>query len=345
MEPLVSICLPTLNSMPFLKERMETIMGQTLIDWELIICDSYSDDGSWEFFQKFGDDNRIRLYQVPREGIYAGWNECLKRTRGKYIYIATADDTCRPELLERMVGVLEERTDIELAVCNFDFIDEDSHIMDPPPMGTPRTFYGKWMEQAHQRDRRLELLVHLCMAISWTTITSVVFRRSLLDRVGYFRTDCSAYGDRFWALKSALHSHTLFVPEKLATWRHHRQQRSAHESLGTARKSLHMTAEIIRENQHLIPEEWKKDSEWHTKLLWGPRQHYLTLYRLDRNIMKTKPLTFLSGCCQAAIHEPAYLMRRLASGFSWHSRELMENEEYLWNLIDEWKVPWPPTSL
>ena len=110
MNPTVSICLPTLNAQRFLEVRMATILAQTLTDWELIVCDSFSDDGTWEYFQQFKDDSRIRLYQVPKEGLYAGWNECLRRCRGEYIYIATADDTMVPECLEKMVGALERAT-------------------------------------------------------------------------------------------------------------------------------------------------------------------------------------------------------------------------------------------
>lgn len=87
---------------------MESIVGQRLMDWELIVCDSYSDDGSWEFLEKFRDDPRVRLHQVPREGPYAGWNECLRRATGEYVYIATADDTCDPTLLERMIEAMEK---------------------------------------------------------------------------------------------------------------------------------------------------------------------------------------------------------------------------------------------
>ena len=106
--PLVSICLPTLNARRFLEPRMDSILAQTLTDWELIVCDSFSDDGTWEYLQQFKDDARVRLYQVPREGMYAGWNECLRRCRGEYVYIATADDTMVPECLERMVAALEK---------------------------------------------------------------------------------------------------------------------------------------------------------------------------------------------------------------------------------------------
>ena len=73
--PVVSICLPTLNARAFLKERIDSILEQTLTGWELIVCDSFSNDGTWEYLQQYNGDPRFRLYQVPREGLYAGWNE------------------------------------------------------------------------------------------------------------------------------------------------------------------------------------------------------------------------------------------------------------------------------
>ena len=131
--PLVSICLPNLNTRAFLPDRMDSIFSQTLREWELIVCDSYSCDGAWEYFQTYKYDPRVQLYQVPREGVYAGWNECLRRARGEYVYIATSDDTAKPELLERMVGVLQKHPDVDLAVCRFEFIDEAGTVMNPPP--------------------------------------------------------------------------------------------------------------------------------------------------------------------------------------------------------------------
>jgi len=59
--PIVSICLPTLNARRYLAPRMESILTQTRTDWELIVCDSYSDDGTWEYLQQFKDDSRVRL--------------------------------------------------------------------------------------------------------------------------------------------------------------------------------------------------------------------------------------------------------------------------------------------
>ena len=364
MAPLVSICLPNLNTRPFIEERMESLLSQTLGDWELVICDSHSADGSWELFQRFESDRRVRLHQVAREGVYAGWNECLRRATGEYVYIATSDDTCKPDLLEKMVGALEQarenpfspessdtpilrysNTPLLLAVCDFDFIDEESRIIDPAPRGVAKTFYGAWLDRAHRRSRELELLVHLCLDISWTTMTAVVFRRSLLEKTGLFRTDCAAFADRFWAIRSACHTDTVYVPGRLATWRWHSAQGSGDTGDRMRRRILRLTAETLDECESMIPGRWKKDSDWRARLLWGSRQHYREGFGLNRRDLKAHPGQFLSDCLRAAVGDPAYLARRLLSGLSWDTEDMLDDHEYTNRLIQRWNVPWPPTPL
>lgn len=377
---------------------MESILGQKLTDWELIVCDSYSDDGSWEYFQRFKDEPRIRLYEVPREGIYAGWNECLRRAKGEYIYIATSDDTCRPELLEKLVGMLErEKTTAssqysagdeqnktpdhntstfiphpsspsphnspslqhsntpsrqpflpaDIAACAFDFIDENGRIINPAPMGRTGEFYGKWLNKQHRRSGLLEFLVHLWLGISWTTMTAVVFRRSLLGKTGLFRTDVGVGADMYWAAKSALHSDTLWIPDRLATWRWHAGQRSvgggSHyrvaEGVRVNRRRVKLMAETIDACIDLIPSCWKKDAAWRDKLLWGANQYYRSSFCLDRNSVRSHPAAFMTGLGLALIYEPRFLIQRFASRLSWQSAECTDWSRRLHVLIKEWEVP------
>ena len=69
MSPTVSICVPNLNTRPFLRERFHTILDQTFQDWELLVYDSYSDDGAWEYICEIAArEPRMRAWQGPREG-------------------------------------------------------------------------------------------------------------------------------------------------------------------------------------------------------------------------------------------------------------------------------------
>src|SRR5215468_4316023 len=88
------------NMLPFLKERFDSIFNQTFQDWELFVYDSHSDDGAWAFIQDLEKTcDRMRIAQGPREGPYPAWNECLRRTSGEYVYIATSDDSMAPDFL------------------------------------------------------------------------------------------------------------------------------------------------------------------------------------------------------------------------------------------------------
>ena len=223
MIPLVSICLPSLNTRQFLEERMETIFSQTVTDWELIVCDSYSDDKSWEFFQKFKGDKRVRLFQVPREGLYAGWNECLRRVTGEYVYIATSDDTMQPTLLECLLVPLGRLPEVDIALCDYDFINEHGQ-----PIARERRFsdemLGEWVHIPSVRSGQTEFLLHMCSVTLWITMNSLLFRRRLLGRVGHFTTKFGSFGDIDWTLRSSLATDIAWVPQSLAGFRLHKGQ-------------------------------------------------------------------------------------------------------------------------
>jgi glycosyltransferase involved in cell wall biosynthesis len=397
---------------------MQTILSQTLADWELIVCDSFSSDGTWEYFQQFKQDPRVRLYQVPKEGLYAGWNECLRRCRGEYVYIATADDTCKPELLEKMVAALgktesrKQKVEIgtidpltteyaegtekgmsghetlsarlqsgpkslrsavcglqsdpiglqsavcsqpsnspslqsdyqplpaDIAVCNFDYIDENGDIITPllPPAGA---FYGDDRYRAHRRSGYMEFLVHLLIGTSWTTMTAVLFRRSLLEKTGLFVTDSGPLADRLWAYKSALHSDTIVMSETLATWRQHPKQGtspSRNRSLRNVRRLWRKTIEVVEACVPLMPDAWTREPAFLEKLLWAERRHYYDLYCLNRTALRHRPLKFLEGLAKSALLEPGYLMQRLLSGLAWQGDALHEESNYLEALMRDWQV-------
>lgn len=227
-KPLVSVCVPNLNTRPFLPERFESIFQQTVQDWELIVYDSYSDDGAWEYVQELGKrEPRMRISQGPREGIYPGWNNCVRQTRGEYVYIATSDDTMAPDCLEKLMNALEERPDCDIAHCCLKFIDQDGN----PISGrhcwenwcTTR-YFGDWNNKYHIRPAGHDTVLALALDTVYYSITQILIRRSLFDKVGEFQNVWGSFGDLEWQMRATLATATVHVPEYLATWRVHPQQ-------------------------------------------------------------------------------------------------------------------------
>lgn len=216
--PKVSILLPNLNTFPFLKERMRSILSQTLSDWELIIADSFSSDGSWEFLKQFADrDPRIRAWQVP-PGLYQSWNFCLEQIRGEYIYIATSDDSMTDDCLEKMVDALERFPQCSLCHSALGFIDESGKEVAADASHTS-LFIDYPEDRLHLRMAPYDGLRALAGDTVYPSITQVLFRSSLLRETGNFPCNFGPMGDFLWDMKAGLFSNVVYLPEILSFWR------------------------------------------------------------------------------------------------------------------------------
>ena len=325
---------------------METILAQTVHDWELIICDSYSDDGAWEYFQKFKDDRRIRMMQVPRAGLYAGWNECLRRADGEYVYIATSDDTMSRDCLEKLAIPLMRFPSVKIALCDFSDINEQGQPMELAPRPYQK-FLGEWMDAPSIRNGKTEFLLHCAFGTTiWVTITALLFRRNLLDEVGYFRTDLGSKADEAWTLRASLATDIVFVPEKLATWRHHSRQASRLWNAREGERVMCQSLEsVIRDPDSGIPNSWKKVAGWDKALSAHYRQKYDYTFKLFRWAARQAPGTFIADLRQALRLAPEWFWHQ-----TWRGYPALDNEEFdsagqALHLINLFKAEWPPKRL
>src|SRR5260370_8781692 len=98
--PKVSILLPSLNAREFLEARIDSLLNQTFTDWEAIVLDSQSTDGTWEFFKSISScDSRFRLHQIPPKGLYPAPDHGLYLPAGEFRLIATCAPPVHPSLL------------------------------------------------------------------------------------------------------------------------------------------------------------------------------------------------------------------------------------------------------
>lgn len=268
--PLVSICMPHLDSRRFIEERIETILRQTLEDWELIIVDSGSDDGSREILERSAArEPRIRLSQAPRDGIYPSLNRALEQCRGDFVYIATSDDTMKPHCLERMVDALEKNPDCGICHCCLEIIDENG----TPARGddawdnwTMQQFFGDWTHIAHVRQAPHDGLLHFYCGTVYTSLTQLLLRRRVFKQLGVFRTDCGSRADFEWGMRVGFSENVVHVPEKLATWRRHAGQATRPNDLriatttGEFHRMVRMAIKALRSRNPDLAEELRKST-------------------------------------------------------------------------------------
>lgn len=240
MPPRVSILLPNLNHRRFLEERLASILGQTFTDWELIILDSFSDDGAWEFLQAAAAaDSRIVAGQAPRDGIYPNWNRCVEQAQGEFVYFATSDDTMTPDFLAEMVTALDAHPECDLAQCCLQGIDEHGAIIPGwwRLTGAAR-FLGDYYLRPHLRRAPYDGVLHCTMHTIYHSITQLLIRRRTFARAGLFPNQYGPGGDFCWGMKAGLNCDVIHVPKFLATWRIHAAQASTGYRESAAERAL-----------------------------------------------------------------------------------------------------------
>jgi glycosyltransferase involved in cell wall biosynthesis len=129
--PAVSIGLAVYNGAPYLRQTLDSLLAQTLTDFELIICDNASTDQTSEVCREYAArDNRIRYYRNDANiGSVLNHRRALDLARGKYFRWASANDLCRPQLLEKCAEVLDTQPDVVVAFGLTTLIDRNGEVI------------------------------------------------------------------------------------------------------------------------------------------------------------------------------------------------------------------------
>lgn len=116
--PTVSVVVPNYNYARYLEQRIASILNQTYDDFELILLDDASTDVSKDILEHFRDNPHVSHIEVNSQNTgspFKQWLKGINLARGKYVWIAEADDLAEPDFLETCVKWAEKEADV--AVC------------------------------------------------------------------------------------------------------------------------------------------------------------------------------------------------------------------------------------
>lgn len=165
--PNVSVIIPVFNGERYIRQAIESVLAQTYQDFELLVVDDGSTDGTPEAIQEY--EKSLRYVRQTNGGASKARNHGIRLSQGKFIAFQDADDLWAPEKLAVQVEFLEKNPDIGLVHCNCDGIDEEG-----------RTFI-RW-----KNSERKEGYYRLFMQGHAVAVFSALFRRALLDQSGLF---------------------------------------------------------------------------------------------------------------------------------------------------------------
>jgi glycosyltransferase involved in cell wall biosynthesis len=129
--PCVSICLPVFNGEKYIREAIGSIRAQTFEDFELIVSDNASTDGTQALCREAAmHDSRIRYFRADtNRGLAWNWNRAFELATGRYLVWFSHDDLMAPDYIRQCVEVLQQDADTLLCFTNSYYIDDEGKVI------------------------------------------------------------------------------------------------------------------------------------------------------------------------------------------------------------------------
>jgi glycosyltransferase involved in cell wall biosynthesis len=211
-----TFAIPCRNGAEFLPDLLESLSAQTCSDFDLLLVDDASTDGSADVARRrFGD--RIRIARNPEPlGLIPNFNRCAELVETEFFCIAHADDRYAPDYLGRMLAALDARPEAALAHCLARSLDDAGRVWDAPAERFKRRFWC----QLPARDAAGQF--RLLQAGNHVVCPSALFRTQAFRSIGAFRSDLRYAADwELWLRMSLMGLLFASVPEPLFSYRRH----------------------------------------------------------------------------------------------------------------------------
>ena len=178
-KPFLSIIIPVYNTEEYLTYCLDSILTQDYTDYELILVDDGSTDGSADICDRYAAEHtQVQCFHQPNSGHTSARQNGVRASSGKYITFVDSDDWIAPGMYERMCRAALE-TESDIVHCNFTAVMPHKEELCSIPF--PAGFYDK---------QKLEQVVYPCMIYTGTyfkfgvapRLTNKLFRRSLIEK-------------------------------------------------------------------------------------------------------------------------------------------------------------------
>jgi len=245
--PAVSVIVPNYNHAGFLRRRIDTVLGQTFLDFELILLDDCSTDNSRDILTAYAGDSRVRIeFNAKNSGsTFKQWNKGVRLAKGKYVWIAESDDYADERLLERLVEILERDEKIAFAFCRSWRVTDDGQLK-----GFEDMYFRYQTLHGWNADLCLEGLQECRSYFLFENLvpnaSAVVFRKVLYERLGGADESMILCSDwKLWAAM-ALANRVAYASEPLNYYRLHDASVRSKTPRGSASVSVPESLQVVR---------------------------------------------------------------------------------------------------
>lgn len=274
-KPRLSVVMPVYNALPFLNWSISSILGQTFSDFEFVILDDASTDGSTELLRDWARrDARIQLYESDQQlGLARSSNAVVAKAHAPILARMDADDIAHPDRLKRQLEVLTAAPDVAVVGTLCNGIDASGRVVRP-------------------RDRWRLLRTSIQIPFPHG---STMFRRSAFDAVSGYNEHAVRGEDQDLFLRMATQGRVVTIADVLYSYRYH-------SSNATLINGTQAVSERASENDKAVAAFYMLGA----MRLWAGEPPRLLQPMLEKKSLKWTPTTlmFLASAVWAHISPP-----------------------------------------
>jgi glycosyltransferase involved in cell wall biosynthesis len=204
------------NGSDYIAESIESVLGQTFTDFELIVCDNCSTDNTGEIVAGFRDDRVKYVRNQKNLGLVGNANRCIEVATGEYIGILHHDDSMMPDNLERKVRLLNEHREVGFVHSNIILIDTKGDVVSSNIWNEDSRH--DYVENGIKVFQKSMAYLHYGASIF---IGAVLARRECYDRIGSFSTELPHCLDSEMWMRMALFYDVACLGTPLVKYRVH----------------------------------------------------------------------------------------------------------------------------
>ncbi len=225
MKPTVSVIITTFNRRDFVGEAIESVLRQKFYDYEIIVVDDGSTDGTCDALKKY---NNINYCYQENQGISRARNQGIKLARGEFISFLDSDDLWLPKKLSIQMAVMEKDPERNVTYTDEIWIRKGKRV-------NPKKKHQKYSGWIFGR----------CLPLCIISPSSVMLRRQVFDEVGCFDENLLVCEDYDLWLRISAHFPVLFIDEKLIVKRGGHADQLSHRFWGNDRFRVEALKKII----------------------------------------------------------------------------------------------------
>lgn len=214
--PQVSVILPNYNHAPYLKQRIESILNQTLQDFELILLDDASIDDSLQILNQYTNHPKVTFYKFNDQNsgsTFHQWQKGLEMAKGKFIWIAESDDFAEINFLEKCIETFTDNEDLGICYSASNWVNSKNEIIHVP------SHENESLGTLNGNRLIMNEFAKGCLIYN---ASAAVFKKELVQKVDFGRlVTFKLCGDWFFWIQILQNSKLIRLPLRLNNFRQH----------------------------------------------------------------------------------------------------------------------------